>query len=196
MESANYLISIFRLISRGLAVGVGCAREGPRCGVGQCWTSSPHILCSPWVQRKWPGPAAGGESQLRSWERGPRLAASCASTCAVHPGQCAGLSSLVTIIKMPPRNSEGRSQCQTLQTKLHCTILFELYLRIFYKGNHKKPKNQRKLFLYYHKIKIIIIHFCNALQSSSLNYRVSHIIGPTLFLLFSPLLEHVQRNFS
>ena len=46
MESANYLISIFRLISRGLAVGVGCAREGPRCGVGQCWTVldifSPH----------------------------------------------------------------------------------------------------------------------------------------------------------
>ena len=40
MESANYLISIFRLISRGLAVGVGCAREGPRCGVGQCWTVS------------------------------------------------------------------------------------------------------------------------------------------------------------
>ena len=97
-----------------------------------------------------------------------RLAASCASTCAVHPGQCAGLSSLVTIIKMPPRNSKGRSQCQTLQTKLHCTILFELYLRVFYKGNHKKPKNQRKLFLYYHKIKIIIIYFCNALQS--LNY--------------------------
>ena len=27
-------------------------------------------------------------------------------------------------------------------------------------------------------------------------YRVSHIIGPTLFLLFSLVLEHKQRNFS
>ena len=27
-------------------------------------------------------------------------------------------------------------------------------------------------------------------------YRVSHIIGPTLFLLFSRVLEHIQRNFS
>ena len=28
------------------------------------------------------------------------------------------------------------------------------------------------------------------------NYRVSHITGPTLFLLFSRVLEHIQRNFS
>ena len=27
-------------------------------------------------------------------------------------------------------------------------------------------------------------------------YRVSHITGPTLFLLFSRVLEHMQRNFS
>ena len=27
-------------------------------------------------------------------------------------------------------------------------------------------------------------------------YRVSHITGPTLFLLFSRVLEHIQRNFS
>ena len=27
-------------------------------------------------------------------------------------------------------------------------------------------------------------------------YRVSHITGPTFFLPFSRLLEHVQRNFS
>ena len=26
-------------------------------------------------------------------------------------------------------------------------------------------------------------------------YRVSHITGPTLFLLFSQVLEHIQRNF-
>ena len=31
---------------------------------------------------------------------------------------------------------------------------------------------------------------------SSSVYRVSHIIGPTLFLPFSRLLEHIQRNFS
>ena len=47
MESANYLISIFRLISRGLAVGVGWAREGPRCGVEQCWTVSDIISPHP-----------------------------------------------------------------------------------------------------------------------------------------------------
>ena len=29
-----------------------------------------------------------------------------------------------------------------------------------------------------------------------LMYRVSHITGPTLFLLFSRVLEHIQRNFS
>ena len=28
------------------------------------------------------------------------------------------------------------------------------------------------------------------------NYRVSHITGPTFFLPFSRLLEHIQRNFS
>ena len=50
MESANYLISIFRLISRGLAPGVGWAREGRGVGldsVGQCWTvldSVGHLL--------------------------------------------------------------------------------------------------------------------------------------------------------
>ena len=27
------------------------------------------------------------------------------------------------------------------------------------------------------------------------SYRVSHNIGPTLFLLFSRVLEHIQRNF-
>ena len=38
--------------------------------------------------------------------------------------------------------------------------------------------------------------FQNVIQQQILLYRVSHIIGPTLFLLFSRLLEHIQRNFS
>ena len=33
-------------------------------------------------------------------------------------------------------------------------------------------------------------------EEESLKYRVSHITGPTLFLLFSRVLEHIQRNFS
>ena len=33
-------------------------------------------------------------------------------------------------------------------------------------------------------------------QKPKTRYRVSHITGPTLFLLFSRVLEHIQRNFS
>ena len=33
-------------------------------------------------------------------------------------------------------------------------------------------------------------------QNNVLIYRVSHIIGSTLFLSFSRVLEHIRRNFS
>ena len=36
----------------------------------------------------------------------------------------------------------------------------------------------------------------NAMIMLNSIYRVSHITGPTLFLLFSRVLEHIQRNFS
>ena len=33
------------------------------------------------------------------------------------------------------------------------------------------------------------------MQDASYYYRVSHIIGPTLFFVISRVLEHLQRNF-
>ena len=37
---------------------------------------------------------------------------------------------------------------------------------------------------------------CACKNAKTHTYRVSHITGPTFFLPFSRLLEHVQRNFS
>ena len=48
-----------------------------------------------------------------------------------------------------------------------------------------------------HDIKISINNiFIQKIITETLSYRVSHITGPTLFLLFSRVLEHIQRNFS